>query len=68
MKKKLLIFRAGPTWMRRGTQGHVTAPRGPTQRLRGVYIYILFTYFIYNGYSAFRISEGFSNTLNRRTL
>ena len=23
---------AGPAWMRRGTQGHVAAPRGPTQR------------------------------------
>ena len=24
-------FRAGPTWMRRGTQGHVAEPRGPTR-------------------------------------
>ena len=23
---------AGPAWMRRGTQGHVAAPRGPAQR------------------------------------
>ena len=37
-KKKGMSFRAGPTWMRRGTQGHVAAPRGPTRRLRGVYI------------------------------
>ena len=44
--KKLFIFRAGPTWMRRGTQGHVAAPRGPTRRLRGVYIYI-YIYIIY---------------------
>ena len=34
--KKGFIFRAGPTWMRRGTQGHVAAPRGPTRRLRDV--------------------------------
>ena len=26
---------AGPAWMRRGMQGHVSAPRGPAQRLRG---------------------------------
>ena len=31
---------AGPAWMRRGTQGHVAAPRGPAQRLRGAYIYL----------------------------
>ena len=30
-------FHVGPTWMRRGTQGHVAAPRGPTRRLRGAY-------------------------------
>ena len=24
-------YRAGPTWMRRGTQGHVAEPHGPTQ-------------------------------------
>ena len=28
--KKGGYFRAGPTWMRRGTQGHVAEPRGPT--------------------------------------
>ena len=43
--KKLFIFCAGPTWMRRGTQGHVVAPRGPTRRLCGVtYIY----YYLYS--------------------
>ena len=26
-------FCAGPTWMRRGTQGHVAEPRGPTRAL-----------------------------------
>ena len=36
---------AGPAWMRRGTQGHVAAPRGPAQRLRGaihIIIYLLY--------------------------
>ena len=27
--KKGLFYRAGPTWMRRGMQGHVVEPRGP---------------------------------------
>ena len=36
--KKIYILRARPAWMRRGTQGHVAAPRGPAQRLRGAYI------------------------------
>ena len=49
MQKKGLYFRAGPTWMRRGMQGHVAAPRGPTWHLRGdvkdadIYIYILYS-------------------------
>ena len=37
---------AGPAWMRRGTQGHVAAPRGPVQRLRGAIYIILFIYSI----------------------
>ena len=37
-KNKKNILRAGPAWMRRGTQGHMAAPRGPAQRLRGAYI------------------------------
>ena len=41
--KKWLIFRAGPAWMRRGTQGHVAAPCRPAQRLRGA-IYILYLF------------------------
>ena len=45
--KKINILRAGPAWMRRGTQGHVAAPRGPAQRLRGAYIYS-FIYIIFN--------------------
>ena len=39
--KKILFLRAGPAWMRRGTQGHVAAPRGPAQRLRGAYIHLV---------------------------
>ena len=39
-KKKGFRFCEGPTWMRRGTPGHVAAPRGPTRRLRGIYIYV----------------------------
>ena len=44
-KKGFNILR-GSTWMQRGTQGHVAAPRGPTRRLRGNvtdahYLYIL---------------------------
>ena len=44
--QKGFYFRAGPMWMRRGTQGHVVAPRGPTRRLLGdvtdaQYLYIL---------------------------
>ena len=29
--KKGVYFRAGPTWVRRGMQGHVAEPRGPTR-------------------------------------
>ena len=39
--KKTLFLRTGPAWMRRDTQGHVAAPRGPAQRLRGAYIYLV---------------------------
>ena len=46
--KNDFIFRAGPTWMRRGTQGHVAAPRGPTRRLCGV-MYILLLLLLYIG-------------------
>ena len=35
IKQKGFCFRAGPTCVQRGTQGHVTEPRGPTRRLRG---------------------------------
>ena len=39
---------AGPSWIRRGTRGHVAAPRGPAQRLRGAfYIYSIYIIIIY---------------------
>ena len=38
---------AGPAWMRRGTQGHVAAPRGPTQRAYVARVYILYIFLIY---------------------
>ena len=50
--------------MRRGTQGHVAAPRGPTRRLRGdvthIYIYLSIGY---NIYIVFRLSEEIINRL-----
>ena len=53
---------AGPAWMRRGTQGHVAAPRGPASRLRGA-IYLFIYIYIYivsiNGSSAFPIGKGY---------
>ena len=29
--QKGVYFHAGPTWMQRGTQGHMAEPRGPTR-------------------------------------
>ena len=45
--QKGVYFRAGPTWMRRDTQGHVAEPRGPTRvpAWRGGDTY---TYYIYH--------------------
>ena len=43
---------AGPAWMRRGTRGHVAAPRGPAQRPRGAFylcIDIIYSYRKYKG-------------------
>ena len=31
ISKKGGVYSRGATWMRRGTQGHVAAPRGPTR-------------------------------------
>ena len=46
-------LKMGQKWMRRGTQGHVATPRGPTQRLRGaIFTYI---YIVYNIYSKFSL-------------
>ena len=36
---------AGPAWMRRGTQGHVAAPRGPAQRAYVARIYLIYYYY-----------------------
>ena len=33
--------------MRRGTQGHVAAPRGPTQRAYVARVYIVYIYNLY---------------------
>ena len=38
---------AGPAWMRRGTQGHVAAPRGPAQRGDVAHIYIYMVLYLY---------------------
>ena len=55
--------------MRRGTQGHVAAPRGPTRRLRGVirtqYLYLLIYVIIC---IAFCLSEWIINSLNASRL
>ena len=45
---KSFYISRGATWMRRGTQGHVAAPRGPAQCLRGaLYLYYLFITYIH---------------------
>ena len=56
--------------MRRGTQGHVAAPRGPAQRLRGsLYLYLIYLLHIYiKGSSALPIWKGVIDPLIRRTL
>ena len=46
--KTIFYYRAGPAWMRRGTQGHVAAPRSPAQRLRGAYIIYSIIILIFN--------------------
>ena len=54
--QKWVYFLREYTWMRRGTQGHVAAPRGPAQVLAWhwgdtLYIYI----FYYIGYSKYKL-------------
>ena len=45
-KKGFIILR-GSTWMRRGTLGHVAAPRAPTRQGDvAYYLHIYFTYYI----------------------
>ena len=44
ISKKGGVYSRGAMWMRRGTQGHVAAPHGPTRHLRGAdvtYLYLL---------------------------
>ena len=54
--------------MQCGTQGHVAAPRGPTQRLRGVMRRVfIFTYIVIICI-AFRLLEGIINPLNTPRL
>ena len=48
INKRIKKTGAGPAWMQRGTQGHVAAPRGPAQRLRGAYILLYYYYYIYS--------------------
>ena len=48
VNKKLKKLGAGPAWMRRGTHGHVAAPRRPAQRLRGANILYTIVYVIIN--------------------
>ena len=45
--QKAFKNRAGPTWVRRCTQGHVAEPHGPAQRLHGA-LYILYSYITYS--------------------
>ena len=54
--------------MRCGTQGHVTAPRGPTWRIRGDVTRIIFTYIGVIIYIVFRLSEEIINPLNTSHL
>ena len=68
-KYKTCKNRAGPTRVRRGTQGHVAEPRRPAQRLRGaVYIYnYLFTLYIKEVFSLPYMGRVI-NPINRRVL
>ena len=60
LKKKRLKrgvnFRAGPTWVRRGTQGHVAKPHGPTRApaWRRGDTWLLFIFIIYRIYYIYR--------------
>ena len=38
--QKGIVFRTGPTWVRRGRQGHVAEPRGPMRRDIRLFIFI----------------------------
>ena len=50
--------------MRRGTQDHVAAPRGPTRRLRNDVTYVLFTCILVIVHIVFRLSEDYYYPFN----
>ena len=51
INKKIKKRGAGPAWMRRGTQGHVAAPRGPrTAYVARIYYIILLLLYIIKGF------------------
>ena len=50
--------------MRRGTQGHVAAPRGPTRHLQGDVTLFIFIYMGVIVHIVFRLSEEIINYLN----
>ena len=58
--QKAFNNRTGPTWVRRGTQGHVEEPRGPAQCLRGA-LYILYSYITYS-------IMGFHPSVDRKSI
>ena len=60
------LYPRGATWMRRGTPGHVAAPRGPTWHIY-IYIYIYLLHII-KGSSALPIWGGLLIPINRRVL
>ena len=67
MTKRVLFFAQVPRGcdVASGPRGSATrAHAAPTRRI----IYIIFTYYIYKGSSAFRISEGLLILINRRVL
>ena len=68
-KLKIKKMGAGPAWMRRGTQGHVAAPRGPVQRayVARIYLILYYTYIYKRGLCPPHIGEGHT-LINRRVI
>ena len=67
-KYKKCKIRAGPTRLRRGTQGHVAEPRGPAQRLHGAIHIYLFIYYSIKGVFSLPYMGRVINPLDRRVL